>query len=701
MSSLVGRTLGQYEIIDVLGRGGMATVYLGRQASIDRYVAVKVLPPHPGLDEAFKERFQLEAKAIGNLQNPNILPLFDYGTVEDVIYLVMQYVDGGTLEDLIELGPMNVPKVEKLVRSIASGLDYAHGKGVIHRDIKPGNILLQDNHPLLADFGMVKMVSGDANLTGTSIVGTPSYMAPEQGQGLDVDQRVDVYALAAMTYEMLTGKQPFSGATPMQMILAHINDQVPDVRELRPDINENVSNVIKRGMAKQPDLRHTSAGDFAEALSRAIHTNDDSLLSVQKQVPINQTQQSNKSPEQTIAFSTSATQAVSGTDATNPLSASQQVSPSQIIVRDSVNPLVLMGGFGLMALVIVIVAVLLINQNNNANPITPPDLPEIATDSPTDALTEPVVIVPEVETFGEVRFSTEDSFGDRVEVRLQGVTPPTADRDYVAWLINTATDETLNIGRVIVDGVGEGVVTFTDPDGRMLPATYNGVVITLEEDADTTSPAGEVAFSNTLPIEVSTGLNEIFVASENGLGGDSLLNGASTEAQTAAQHAGLAAGASNIGGLRTHAEHTINILEGGEIDYDGSGSGSNPGRGVGVYFFLDEIDAILLAATSAENASVDLQRNAEFIRVCTQNVRGWSDEIIELEIEMIAGETLEEVLDQTERSTQLAEQLRVGFDLNENGIIEAFEGECGLEQIPNFGLQFARIDILEGDVRSE
>ncbi|MEO1289750.1 MAG: protein kinase, partial [Chloroflexota bacterium] len=98
MSSLVGRTLGQYEIIDVLGRGGMATVYLGRQASIDRYVAVKVLPPHPGLDEAFKERFQLEAKAIGNLQNPNILPLFDYGTVEDVIYLVMQYVDGGTLE---------------------------------------------------------------------------------------------------------------------------------------------------------------------------------------------------------------------------------------------------------------------------------------------------------------------------------------------------------------------------------------------------------------------------------------------------------------------------------------------------------------------------------------------------------------------------------------------------------------------------
>lgn len=697
MSSLVGRTLGQYEVIDVLGRGGMATVYLGRQASINRNVAIKVLPPHPGLDEAFKQRFQLEATTIGNLQNPNILPLYDYGAFDDVIYLVMQHVDGGTLEDIIETAPLSIAEVEKLIRPIASGLDYAHNKGIIHRDIKPSNILMQDGHPLLADFGMVKMAAGNSNLTGTSIVGTPSYMAPEQGQGLDIDHRVDIYALAAMAYELLTGKQPFSGTTPMQMILAHINNEVPDVRDVRSDLGEEISDVIKRGLAKDPEQRYQSAGDFAEALSRAIHRNDDSLNMVKENFPVGvQAQAKNQaaSTSQTVDFSKGElTQA----NLSNPnLTTNQQ--PSQIIVRDSVNPIVLMGGFGLMALVIVIVAVLLINgNNNNNNPVidTPTDEANVLVAS-TDVPTEIPVLIPTAEdTFGEVRFSTENSFGDRVEVRLQGIAPPQGDADYVAWLINTDTNDAINIGRVLVDAFGEGTITFTDDDGRMLPANFNGVIITSEDDDDTEVPTGDVVYSGTLPIAVSTGLMEIFVASADGLSGDSLLDGAQTEAGFASQHAGLAAGSSNIGGLRSHAEHTINILRGEREDYDGSGSGSNPGRGVGVFFFLDAIDTALETATLVDGATVDLQRNAEFIRVCTQNVRDWAEEIIQLEITMIAGDSLDAVLDETAESTVLADQLRSGVDLNENGLTEAFEGECGLDQIPDFGLQFARIDIIE------
>ncbi len=690
MSSLVGRTLGQYEIVDVLGRGGMATVYLGRQASIDRKVAVKVLPPHPALDEAFKERFQLEAKTIGSLQNPNILPLYDYGANDDVLYLVMQYVDGGTLDDLIEMGPMSITQVEKITRSIASGLDYAHNRGVIHRDIKPGNILMQDGHPLLADFGMVKMVTGDSNLTGTSIVGTPSYMAPEQGQGMDVDHRVDVYALAAMTYEMLTGQQVYTGATPMQMILAHIKDPVPDIRKLRPDLSEEISQVFRRGLAKQPENRFQSAGDFAEAFSRAIHSNDDTLAEVQKEFPI----QVNDTGQQRRSGGIAPTIVM---DSSNPNITNQQ--PTQVIVRDSVNPFVLMGGFGLIAVVIVVIAVVLINTGNNNNiPATeaannPTDVALAATDVPTDV---PVVVV---DSFGEVRFSTENNFGDRIEVRLEGVIPP-GDNDYAAWLLNTETDDTLAVGRVIVDGVGNGTVPFTDPDGRMLAAEYNSIIITLESEIGDT-PAGEVAYSAALPLLVSSGLTEIFVASEDGLNGGSLLDGALTEAGFAAQHAGLASNASNIGGLRTHAEHTINILRGEQEDYDSNGSGQNPGRGVGVFFFVDAIDAILIDATSVDNASPELQSNAEFIRVCTQNVRDWSEQVIELEIEMIAGESPEEVIDQATQSTALAEQLESGVDLNENQIIEAFEGECGLEQIPDFGLQFARMDIVEGNVNAE
>lgn len=693
MSSLIGRTLGQYEIVDVLGRGGMATVYLGRQASIDRYVAVKVLPPHPALDDAFKERFQLEAKTIGSLQNPNILPLYDYGTFEDVLYLVMQYVEGGTLEDLIEMGPMDIIQTERIVRSIASGLDFAHRKGVIHRDIKPGNILIDNGHTLLADFGMVKMVSGDSNLTGTSIVGTPSYMAPEQGQGLEVGKGVDIYALGAMAFEMLTGQRPFNGSTPMQMILAHINDEVPDIRDLRPDLSEELALVIRQSLAKTPENRYQSAGEFAEAFSSATHSNDDTLADVRSQFPISKddSSQLKKSDiDATINFNSPIT------NSSNPNITGQV--PTQIIVRDRVNPLVLMGGFGLMALVIVIVAVVLINNgNNNANGAIPTEIAIANTTAPTDV---PVVVVPPQETFGSVRFSTENDFGDRMEVRLRGVAPVGGDNSYAAWLMNSETGETLAIGRVIVDGLGEGTATYTDDEGRMLVAIYNTVLITLETEIGE-SPTGEVVYSGALPLAVSNGLQEIFVASEDGINDGSLLDGAQAEARTAAQHAGLAAGASNVGGLRTHAEHTINILRGGQEDYDGSGSGSNPGRGIGIFFFMDAIDTILSDVTSADGATPELQSNAEFIRVCTQNVRGWSEQVVNFEIEMITGETLDAVLDQTTESTALAGQLSTGSDFNENGIVEAFEEECGLNQIPDFGLQFARMDIIEGNVVSE
>ena len=190
MSSLIGRTIGQYQITEVLGKGGMATVYKGYQASVGRSVAIKVLPPHPGLDERFIERFELEAKTIGQLQNPHILPLYDYGrTSDDILYLAMAFIDSGTLADEIERGPMSLERIEYLVRQIASALDYAHRRGVIHRDIKPGNILIDsDGNALLADFGIVKMLSNTATgITGTAVLGTPAYMSPEQAHGVEID----------------------------------------------------------------------------------------------------------------------------------------------------------------------------------------------------------------------------------------------------------------------------------------------------------------------------------------------------------------------------------------------------------------------------------------------------------------------------------------------------------------------------------
>ncbi|MEL6525188.1 MAG: protein kinase, partial [Chloroflexota bacterium] len=593
MSSLVGRTLGQYEIIDVLGRGGMATVYLGKQSSIDRTVAIKVLPPHPALDEAFKERFQLEAKTIGGLQNPNILPLYDYGTFEDVIYLVMAHVEGGTLEDLMDNGAMSTRDVERVLRPVSSALDYAHSRGVIHRDVKPANILMQDGHPLLADFGMVKMVAAESNLTGTAIVGTPTYMAPEQGQGLIVDKRVDVYALAAILYEMLTGSRVYAGDTPMQLILAHINNPIPDIRDLRPDLDENVSAVLTKGLAKEPNQRYSSAGELAEAFSRAIHSNDDSLAQAQQSMPIKSKldTQVGKKPAETATLNDTVTKVLQGTGGGN-----DGTPPStQIIVRDSTNPIVLMGGFGLIALVIVIVAVLLINNNGN-DTVTPPDLPNVADatsdpiDDDTETVAEPPTVAPTplptaipapvVATFGEVRFSTAASLGDRIVINMNDAAPAPNGLQYAGWLINDATDETLILGQIVVEAFGDGIFDYTDPDGRMLPALFNRLIITTEESIGD-APTGEVVYEASVPVEVSSALSEIFVASENGINGNSLLEGARTEARNAVRHAGLAAGSTNIGGASLHAEHTIQILRGDEDDYNGDGSTNNPGAGIG------------------------------------------------------------------------------------------------------------------------
>lgn len=686
MSSLVGRKLGQYLITDELGQGGMARVYLGKQESIDRTVAIKVLPPHPGLDEAFKKRFQLEAQTIGKLQNPNILPLYDYGVDNDVLYLVMAYAEGGTLADLIAKGPMDLLETEKILRSVASALAYAHSKGIIHRDVKPGNILIHEGHPLLADFGIVKMSAGGSSLTGTAIVGTPAYMAPEQGQGFEVDHRVDIYALAVICYEMLTGEPLYRGDTSMQLILKHIQEGIPDIRRLRSDISPQLRDVIEKGLAKEPDARYQSARDFAEAFSKALHQDNESLADVQRQFPI-ENEGRNLSPIPVAS-----------------IDSDSGAHPTTVVIQNSVNPWVIMGGFGLIALVIVLVAFMLMNnQNNNFNlPIT-----EIAAESTNTAensskTTElPVAVEPSFTpepTFGEVRFSSDATLGDHVEVRLKAEFPPANGNSYVAWLLNTDTGDTLALGRIPVDNFGEGTLPVTDSEGRLLPANYNLLLIT-EETNVSDSPTGDVVYSASLPIAVSKGLEAIFVSSKDGFDGGSLLDGAETEAKTAVQHAGLAANASNIGGLRGHSEHTINILRGEKVDYDGNGTGSNPGRGVGVYFFIDAIDTILLDVTNQPDASIDLQLNAEYIRVCTQNVRQWADQVVELEKTMIQGDSVEAVAAQAQQSANLASAILNGIDLNGNGIVEPFEGECGLNQIPEYGLQFSQMEIVKGDIR--
>lgn len=268
MSDLIGRTLGPYQVLEQLGAGGMATVFQAYQPSMDRYVAIKVLPRHLARDPNFRARFDREARTIARLEHRHILPVYDVGQEDDIHFLVMRYTDGGTLSDLAASGKLAPERAVELVAQVGEALDYAHKQGVVHRDIKPANVLIgRDGNALLSDFGIARIYEDTMNLTGEgAMIGTPYYMAPEQVQGRPADARSDIYALGVILYELLTGRRPFLAETPLAVALMHVHDPLPPPRRLNPSISEALERVMLRAMAKNPEDRFQTAGAFVEAL---------------------------------------------------------------------------------------------------------------------------------------------------------------------------------------------------------------------------------------------------------------------------------------------------------------------------------------------------------------------------------------------------------------------------------------------------
>ena len=250
-----------------LGHGGMAVVYRARQESLDRTVAVKVLSENLAASTQFMERFRREARTAANLRHPNVITVHDFGEDErGVPYLVLEYIEGPTLADLMDVG-LDDSRIPDLLDQIAAGLDYAHAHGVIHRDIKPGNVLTtEDGRVVLADFGLAWLLEG-AHLTMTGgVIGTPEYMSPEQAAGEPIDHRSDVYALGVVLYEMLVGERPFIAETPIAVLLKHLQDPAPSVLLARPDLPPAVGDVLAKVLVKDPADRYASAGELARAI---------------------------------------------------------------------------------------------------------------------------------------------------------------------------------------------------------------------------------------------------------------------------------------------------------------------------------------------------------------------------------------------------------------------------------------------------
>ncbi|MCB0222639.1 MAG: serine/threonine protein kinase, partial [Anaerolineae bacterium] len=272
MEELIGKELGQYRIEEKIGQGAMASVFKAYQPSLERYVAIKVLPPYfAAKNPVFSKRFKREAKSVARLHHPNILPVYDYGIDRDYSYIVMRYVAGAqTLAHLMYQSSNDDQKFDVLLQ-VARALAQAHENGVIHRDVTPSNVLLDKGWALLSDFGLAKFSESATRLTGVGKgIGTPAYMSPEQARGGAVDHRTDIYALGVILYEILTKTIPHDADTSLSILLKRTTEPPPAIRTVNPAISKRMEQVVMRAMASKPDHRFETADQFAEALKSAM-----------------------------------------------------------------------------------------------------------------------------------------------------------------------------------------------------------------------------------------------------------------------------------------------------------------------------------------------------------------------------------------------------------------------------------------------
>jgi serine/threonine-protein kinase len=275
-SSWIGKTLGnRYLIEELLGQGGMSAVFKAEDPNLRRVVAVKLIHSHLSDDPQFVSRFEEEAAAVAQLRHPNIIQVFDFENDSDTYYMVMEFVPGETLQDRLKRvnsaeRRMEAKEAIKITAEICDALEYAHKRGMIHRDIKPANIMLNvQSQAILMDFGIAKIVGGKRHTATGAVVGTAIYMAPEQIKGEQIDGRVDIYALGVTLFEMLSGRPPFEADSAMTTLMMHVNDPVPDLAAINPDVPQALIQVIGKALTKDRNNRFRSAAEFAAAL-RAI-----------------------------------------------------------------------------------------------------------------------------------------------------------------------------------------------------------------------------------------------------------------------------------------------------------------------------------------------------------------------------------------------------------------------------------------------
>lgn len=663
MADWIGRTLGRVRIESLVARGGIAEVYLGTHTTLQREVAVKILRNSFEDDPRTRERFELEARAVAKLRHPNIVQVFDFDTIDGQPYIVMEYIKGPSLSKYLAAlhtanKRMELPLVNRLLSGVAGALQYAHEGGVVHRDVKPGNILLTsrslqivpgvtmplDFEPVLTDFGLVRILNSSRQTTIGQTAGTPAYMSPEQAMGLTTDGRTDIYSLGIVLYEMLSGDVPFDGETTMSVLLKHLNEAPAPILGLPPALQS----VLDRALAKTADDRFDNPKDFAAAFNESLQdtSNAKTISTVTRVATPNKT-------------SKPVTRAANS--------------------RNYWKPALLAGAL----ITLVGLGVLFRGVLPFAAPATPTttSLP----DTPT------VSALVSLGPTGVLQFHDGEALLDQATLLAEAIPAPPAGRQYEIRLVNGG--ERLSLGFLSVNGEGRGSLIFDNPQGKNLLATYNGVEVTLNTSGASDSNGAErVAYFYALPDAPLAYLRELTVFSSTTPEEVGFIHGLRTNAdqlEKAAREMLSNYESGDEAGTRRDAEAMLNILVGDQNpehykDWNGDTQITDPGDGFGFLLNGDQLGYIRAVfshadyAVNASGASRNIIVNGENAKICTQNLASWSPELRDQLLAILNASALEDMDAVVQRSAALADQILNGIDVNENGSVEAIVGECGV-----------------------
>jgi serine/threonine protein kinase len=642
----------------------MAEVYLGRHTTLNRPVAVKVLHGHLSDDETLLSRFRSEAQAVAGLRHPNIVQVLDFDIAEDQPYIVMELVEGMSLaEYLLKLQRaekrLTPETIVRLFTPITSALDYAHGRGIVHRDVKPANVLLRseggeitaeslppDAEPVLTDFGVARIANASIRTASGAIVGTPAYMSPEQVSGEIVDSRSDIYSLGIMLYEMLTGRLPFESES--ESVAATLIKQITEQPPPMPEVSPSVQSVVFRALAKDRTARYQKAGDLAVELRSALG------------LPLTPVEMASLKPA--------------------------PVREQKTLILKSAGPKkyhlsrpIVAAGLAVLLAILIGAGVLLSGVLSN------------------DDDKNPSVAAPE--TYGLLQFESID----RAVLTVTGLPQPPEGQQYEAWLLGQEARR--GMGPIDLQADGSGQMSFTSDENLL--TLYDRFEITLEPQDSNPVATGDTVYSGVIPAGPLVHIKHLLVSFHNTPDHIGLVTGLMNQTEqieVIAADMQAAFDDQDLAEIKRQAEGLINLIEGSEGehfgDLDGDGDITNLGDGYGLLPSADNSGYIQTAiehanyAATTEGATDIVIQNAERMEAAAQNLGGWAAQLREIAVIILANDNLASISAPLQELNDVAALLMNGDDFNGSGSIEP--GEGGVKAVLDYALRMVDMPVTEG-----